>query len=91
MRGQLSKELITKGILSVFPGSFIASDGKTIRIPTSCEGETIEVKCTLTAAKDIEGGGASFVTSTSQVVPQNTEMTDEEVAEVRRLIENLGL
>jgi len=91
MRGQLSKDLITKGILSVFPGSFIASDGKTIRIPTNCEGETIEIKCTLTAAKDFECGQASSVTSTSQAVPQNTEMTDEEVAEVRRLIESLGL
>ena len=93
MRGQLSKELITKGILSVFPGSFIASDGKTIRIPTTCEGEPIEVKISMTAAKDIVGNGgeASLVTTTKQAVPQNTTMTEAEIEEVRRIIAELHL
>jgi len=90
-KGTRSKELITKAILQVFPNSFMDTDGKTIRIPTTCEGEPIEIKIALTAAKDLMGGQTSFVASSSQAIPQNTEMTDEEVAEVRRLIEELHL
>ena len=92
MRGSLAKTLIGTAILQVFPGSFIEPDGKTIRIPTTCEGQLIEVKIQMTAAKDIVGcGQASSVTATKQVVPQNTQMTDEEVAEVKRIISELGL
>lgn len=91
-RGSVAKTLIGTAILQVFPGSFIDSDGKTIRIPTTCEGEPIEVKISMTAAKDIIGSGqASLMTATKQAVPQNTEMTDEEIAEVRRIITELGL
>lgn len=92
-RGSVAKTLIGTAILQVFPGSFIDSDGKTIRIPTTCEGEPIEVKIIMTAAKDIVGNGgqASLVTATKQAVPQDTEMTDEEIAEVKRIIAELGL
>ena len=90
-RGSLSKTLIGTAILQVFPGSFIDSDGKTVRIPTTCEGEPLEIKLSFTCAKDLVGGQASFVASDSQPVPQNTAMTDEEIAEVKRLVESLGL
>ena len=90
-RGSLAKENITKALLSIFPNSFVAADGKTIRIPTTCEGETIEVKCSLVAAKDLEGGQASFSAVSDQPIPQNTELTDEEIAEVKNLIAELNL
>lgn len=91
-RGSIAKTLIGTAILQVFPGSFIDSDGKTIRVPTTCEGEPIEIKISMTAAKDIVGSGqASSVTATKQAVPQNTEMTNEEIAEVKRIISELGL
>lgn len=92
-KGSLSKTLIATAILQVFPGSFVDSDGKTVRIPTTCEGENLEIKLSFTCAKDIvgHGGQASSVTATKQAVPQNTEMTDEEVAEVKRIISELGL
>lgn len=92
-RGSLAKTMIGTAILQVFPGSFIDSDQKTIRIPTTCEGQPIEVKISMTAAKDIVGNGgqASSVTASKQAIPQNTQMTDEEVAEVKRLIEELHL
>jgi len=93
VRGSVAKTLIGTAILQVFPNSFIDSDGKTIRIPTTCEGEPIEVKISMTAAKDIVGNGgqASSVATSKQAVPQNTEMTDEEIAEVRRIVTKLGL
>lgn len=90
-RGAIAKTLIGTAILQVFPGSFIDSDQKTIRIPTSCEGEPIEIKISMTAAKDLVGGQASSVTASKQAVPQNREMTDEEIAEVKRLVTELGL
>lgn len=92
MKGSLSKTLIATAILQVFPNSFIEPDGKTIRIPTTCEGQLIEVKIQMTAAKDVIGcGQASSETVTKQAVPQNTEMTDAEIAEVKRIIAELGL
>ena len=90
-RGSQSKELITKALLQVFNGAFVDADGKTIRIPTTCEGETIEVKVALTAAKDIVGGDANLVAAATSVQPQNTAMTEAEVAEVRKIIEELHL
>lgn len=91
-RGSVAKTLIGTAILQVFPGSFIEPDGKTIRIPTICEGQPIEVKIQMTAAKDIVGGsGTSSIIENKTVQPQNTEMTPEEIEEVKRLIKNLGL
>lgn len=91
-RGTQSKENITKALLQIFSGAFIDTDGKTIRIPTTCEGETIEIKVALTAAKDVIGSGnAGVEASSKQPSPQNTEMTAEEVIQVKELIQKLGL
>ena len=91
VKGSQSKTLIGTALLQVFPGAFIDSDQKTVRIPTSCEGEPLEIKITMTCAKDLVGGQASSIAVTNPVQPQNKEMTEEEIAEVRSLIERLGL
>jgi hypothetical protein len=91
MRGSLSKTLIGTAILQVFPNSFVEPDGKTIRIPTTCEGQLIEVKIQMTAAKDVIGGQPSFEPVVKSANPQNTAMTDAEIAEVKELIARLGL
>ena len=44
MRGQLSKDNITKAILQIFSGSFVEPSGKIIRIPTTCEDQPIEAE-----------------------------------------------
>lgn len=91
-KGALSKTLIGTAILQVFPGSFIDSDGKTVRIPTTVEGEPLEIKVSFTCAKDIVGGnGAPSMVENKTVQPQNVEMTDEEIEEVKRIIKELGL
>jgi hypothetical protein len=93
MRGQLSKDNITKAILQIFSGSFVEPSGKIIRIPTTCEGENIEIKIQLTAAKDILGGGQTVVSSTEakEYTPQDRELTEAEIAEIKDLITELGL
>lgn len=88
-RGSLSKDNITKALLSIFAGSFIDADGKTIRIPTKCEGDLIEIKVALTAAKDVIGGTPDKPEVT--MTPQDTKITQEEIDEIRELLESLGL
>lgn len=92
-RGSVAKTLIGTAILQVFPGAFIDSDQKTIRIPTNVEGEPLEIKITMTCAKDVigKGGQASSIVTTKQAVPQDREMTDEEIKEVKAIIQRLGL
>ena len=90
-RGSLSKTLIGNAILQVFPGSFIDNDGKTVRIPTTCEGENLEIKLSFVCAKDLIGGAPAIPTPAHNASPQNTAMTAEEISEVKALIERLKL
>ena len=57
-RGAESKTLITNKIIETFEGAFLYNDGKEIRIPLKENGEDIQIKVTLTCAKDnvIQGG-----------------------------------
>ena len=100
-RGSVVKEEIKNKILEVFPGSFLYNGGKEIRIPMSEEGELIQIKCTLTAAKvnvDCEGGadvysaGSVATSSTAPVSPgfMNEPSTEEKKA-VEDLLSALGL
>lgn len=99
IKGTESKEIITNKIMKTFEGAFIAVDGKTIRVPMSENGEPIEIKITLTAAKDIEGGGAAQ--NNSIVVKElgegdfpapvaNTRATEEEKENVQKLLTKLS-
>lgn len=69
-KGSIAKEEIGQKILNTFEGSFMCPDGKTIRIPTIENGETIEIKVALTAAKDILGQG---------ITVENTPSTTGEI------------
>ena len=91
-RGSQAKTNIGTAILQIFPGAFIDSDRKTIRIPCIEDGTPLEVKVTLTAAKDIVGGnGAPSLVEKPIAQPQNVEMTEQEIQDVKDLIERLGL
>lgn len=49
-KGAKAKEEILKKIQEIFPGAFIHE--KVLRIPMEENGDTVEIKVTLTAAKD---------------------------------------
>jgi hypothetical protein len=93
-RGSSEKEFIKNKLLEVFEGSFI--DDKVIRIPIN----DMEIKVTLTAAKDVIGGGGSIVTSGSNGGGGNTapkpnpadfvNPTEDEKTRVKELLEELG-
>ena len=103
-RGSASKEKIIAKILDTFPGSFVYE--KDIRIPMVENGETIQVKCTLTAAKvNVENGADTAlpgaVSTTSEFngaipvtnVPNDfiNEPTAEEKENVAKLLQTLGI
>lgn len=49
-RGTVSKQVVMEKILNTFNGAFV--NGKEIRIPLKENGEEIQIKVSLTAAKD---------------------------------------
>lgn len=50
-KGAQSKDTITKKLLETFKGSFL--DGKVLRVPMIEDGEEVQIKITLTTAKDL--------------------------------------
>ena len=103
-RGSVAKEEITNKILAEFPGSF--KFDKEIRIPVMENGELVQIKITLTAAKvNVENGGDTATpgadlikdmtqTVEGQVANSNTmsiEPTAEEKENVRILLSKLNL
>ena len=91
-RGSVSKEIITAKLLEVFNGSFI--NNKEIRVPMIEDGSPIEIKITLTAAKDIVGGGASIndtwdLPNETTTSPASVEPTAEEKENVVKLLNSL--
>lgn len=92
-KGSIAKEEIFKKLLETFNGSFM-EDAKILRIPTVENGEQIEIKVSLTAAKDILGGGNGGSVEESGSVsqpatPVSAEMTAEEKDRVAKLVASL--
>lgn len=100
-KGAESKAAVTKKILETFAGSFTYNDNKEIRIPCQEAGETVQIKVTLTCAKEnVEMGGDCAVPGdfpapkTQAPTPERTQPvapTAEEKANVAALLKSLGL
>lgn len=101
-KGQESKNIVSKKILEIFEGSF-AYD-KEIRIPMIENGEEIQIKVTLTAAKVAVTPGSENAVPTAAPVDNNridftaqpvkdtiVEPTAEEKENVKNLLKSLGL
>lgn len=94
-KGSIAKEAITQKILDTFEGSFVY--GKEIRVPYSEDGNRVEIKITLTCAKENVGGNdndftikqedaENMVAKAVSAIP-----TAEEKANIATLMERLGL
>lgn len=101
-KGSSSKAIVLKKILETFQGSFLYNDGKEIRIPMIEDGIEIQLKCTLTCAKenitpesDIAIPGVSATDEKiefgKQEPEKRVEMTQDEIDNVKRLMDTLGL
>lgn len=103
VKGQVAKEEITKKILEVFPSAF--QYDKEIRVPWTENGEQIQIKLTLTAAKVmVNAGGDTIipgnVTEAAAVSVQETfdtpkvesiETSAAEKENLSKLLRSLGL
>ena len=105
-RGALSKQEVMKKILSTFDGAFLYNDQKEIRIPMMEDGEEIQIKVALTAAKEnvnpgddnaLPGEISTKAADTGINFEQTTketkivEPTEEEKNNVKDLLAALGL
>lgn len=100
-KGALAKEEVMNKILAAFPGSFKYE--KEIRIPMMENGEPLQIKVTLTAAKNmVDAGGdvampgdqsGAFAAAPAQLKQDAVmaEPTAEEKQNVKNLMTMLGL
>ena len=77
-RGQVSKSTIFNKILNNFDGAFSYNDGKEIRIPMQEDGEEIQIKVTLTAAKENVNPGDDNALPGVAATKENNEINFEE-------------
>ena len=94
VRGSWSKGIVKEKILETFKDSF--ENGSEIRIPLYENGDRIEIKVTLTAAKINVGGDEAneTVQGTEAAISAPTEVlppSEEEKAQVNNLLAKLGL
>ena len=93
-RGTESKSVIFNKLKEIYPNSFWEDEGKILRVPMDEGGTPIEIKITLTAAKNILGSGAvesAFPTTSAPVIEKPVEMTEEEKENVATLLASLNL
>lgn len=102
-KGSILKKEIAAKILETFPDSFLYNDGKEIRINGMEEGQCVQIKVSLTAAKvavenensgissgsDDEPVKISNAAAASEKIPQ--EPSDEEKERLAMLLNKLGL
>lgn len=97
-RGTDEKKILFDKIREVYPNAFWETQDKILRVPIN----DVEIKVTLTCAKDNIGGGfQSSSTSngminfeeTAEAAPSTrlTEPTEREIENVKRLMEQLNL
>lgn len=96
-RGTEAKNRIFKKLLEVFPGSFM-QDEKVLRIIESEDGSTVEIKVSLTAAKDILGSEVAstqtFDWETPTAEPNITaaaQPSEDEKARIAKMMAALGM
>ena len=102
-KGSILKKEVSEKILKAFPGSFLYNDGKEIRINGFENGERLQIKVTLTAAKVAVEGGEDVAlpgeenAATADVKPAGTneqipqEPSAEEKERLAILLNQLGL
>lgn len=103
-RGTESKNKIFKALQDIYPNAFWEDEGKILRVPLDENGNRVEIKVSLTAAKSNLGGEdavSAFAAAPISNVPVenntylpnpiNYEPTDEEKANIEVMLKSLGL
>lgn len=98
-KGTESKNIVFSKLQEIFPEAFWEDQGKILRIPLDENGNRVEIKVALTAAKNNLGGEnptsafdtTPVVNNSSTVNNTILEPTQEEKDNVAKLIASLGL
>ena len=86
---QAKAEILTK-LQEIYPDAFLVD--KVLRIPMVEDGQTVEIKITLTAAKDVLGGAKKIEAKTINTSSTtSTEPTEEEKIKVAEALKSLGM
>ena len=102
VRGTESKNTVFAKLQEIFPDSFWEDQGKILRIPLDENGTRVEIKVSLTAAKNNLGGDTvpsafeagpalNSTIKTFESTQSSIEPTQEEKENVSKLIASLGL
>lgn len=94
-KGTESKNTIFTKLQEVYPEAFWEDTGKILRIPLIENGESVEIKVSLTAAKtNLRNDAGAFATSAPEIsIPEPAaalEPTEEEKENVRNLLNALN-
>ena len=100
-KGATAKQAIFSKLLETFEGSFMYNGGKELRIPWEEASGPVEIKVTLTAAKELVGNAAEAITAPVDIdmgnvmnFPEprvNLEPSAEEKQNVEDLLKALDL
>lgn len=100
-KGSIAKNEIYNKIMETFPDSFMYNDGKELRINTKENGELVQIKLVLTAAKTPVANGddtalpGAEAADSSFPEPVNStpspQISEEEKQTVQDLMAKLGL
>lgn len=97
-KGSVLKKEIADKILEIFPDSFLYNNGKEIRINGVENGESLQIKVTLTTSKTKVENENSSIETPSPTLVKNEDMekfpqepTEEEKERLTFLLNKLGL
>ena len=101
-KGAEAKAELFNKLMQIYPDAFWEDQDKILRVPMSEAGNRVEIKVTLTAAKNNLGGDAVPGAFNTAPVEKSTipmpapdtsslEMTQEEKDNVQKLMKELGL
>ena len=81
-KGVIGKAFVTEEILKAFENAFV--NGKEIRIPVTEDGNDLQIKVTLTAAKDmVEPGAAEAIPGAKPVKASKVDFTESTTVETK--------
>lgn len=103
-KGAVAKEFIKEKLLETFEGSFVYNNGKEVRIPYEENGELVQIKISMTCAKEPVSIGGTNADMKAAAAPSETgpvlnesvptklaEPSEEEKQNVEDLLAALGL
>lgn len=97
-KGAESKAALFAKLQEIYPNAFWEDENKILRVPMTEDGNVVEIKVTLTAAKANLGSGLpesafsnAAPAATKSATAETIEVTEEEKANVSKLLASLGL